>query len=968
MKSLKLILFTFLCFFFCLNANAQGLKAFKLPNGLNVFVWEDENVSEVFGMIAVNVGAKEEPEEYTGLAHYLEHMLFKGTDKIGTLDWEKEKPIYEQIIAKYDERAATTDPVQQKALSKEINRLSVEASKYNLSNEFSAIVQGMAGDRLNAFTHYDYTVYYNMFPPGEIYKWLKLYSDRLINPVFRNFQYELENVYEEYNRSQDKPNEREAEFILSTLFEGHPYARPIIGWQDHLKNPQLSRLSQFYNDWYVPENMALILVGNIKTNEVIPFVRETFGRLENQPTPERKAYPETPLKGRKQVGAKVSQYPQVCLAFPGITTASEDAIALEVCTSILSNSNRTGLIDKLVIDGDLLSAGSDELKFKERGYIIVSAVPYYDAGQRRFESLKSTENALLKEIKKLQEGKFEDRLIQSIQSDLIRNYDLRMESHYDRSGFELKSRAIAEQFFSGKDMSELLDYKEIVASITTEQIKETARKYFGSNYYALHLNEGKPSKTKDLEKPDLDLVQTVRGAESNYAKEFRLLPVKHTKDAYANMNEVEIRPINDRSKLHYTYNPENEIFTLILKFGIGTEKMPKLELAAQLMNNAGIMGQMDAQAVKQEFSNLGATCRYSVNDSYLYVFLSGFEANLEASCQLMTRQILLPQLDEKQMNSLKGGYYQSRKIEKNSIADLSEAMQEYLLYQNKSKYLDRLSLEEINDLTVSNLTGEFQRATDYEAQIHYVGTLPVSDVYDILSKNLPLKEGEKASTSPEIRERVNYTENTIFFLPNHDAKQSAICFYIEGDNYTNEKDPYKDAFNAYFSGGFSSLVLQEIREYRSLAYSVGGTYVTPPLDNKKAYFIGILGTQADKTIEAIEIFTDLLNNMPQYPDRITDVKNFLKGSASIEKPYYRNASQMYEFWKQKGYTQSPAETNQQAIYNLTFDDIVRFYNENIKGRPIAIAIVGNPKMIDEKALAKQGKVIKLSASKVFSDE
>ncbi|MDR0413225.1 MAG: insulinase family protein [Dysgonamonadaceae bacterium] len=969
MNSIKWsILIPFLFAFVSPGIHAQGLKAFKLPNGLNVFVWEDATVPEVFGMIAVNAGSKEEPEEYTGLAHYLEHLLFKGTDKIGSLDWEREKPLYEQIIAKYDDRAATTDPVLKEAISKEINELSLESSKYSLSNEFSAIVQGMGGNYLNAFTSYDMTTYFNKFPPGEIYKWLQLYSERLLHPVFRSFQYELETVYEEYNRSQDQAASREREFIFDRIFEGHPYARPVIGLQEHLKNPQLSQVHTFFNHWYVPDNMVLVLVGNVKTNEIVPLVKETFGRLERRPVPDRKVYPENPLKGRKEASAKVSQYPQVMLAFPGITAANEDAIAVEICTSILSNSNRTGLIDKLEIDGDMLSTGAYELKLKERGYLLISAVPYYDASQRRFESLKSTENALLKEIKKLQEGKFDDLLVQSVKSDLIRRYDLQMESRYSPSGYDLRAVAIAEQFFSGKDMGELLNYKELVAAVTTGQIKETAKKYFGPNYYALHLNEGKPAKTRELTKPELKPIEAVRGEESEYAKTFRLLPTKYMGNAFADMDEVKIKPINDRSKLFYTQNNENEIFTLTLKFGIGTGKMPKLELAAELMNNAGILGQMDAQAVKQEFSNLGASCRYFVDDSYLYVTLDGFETNLEASCNLLTRQILLPQLDEKQMNRLKGGYYQQRKIEMSVNEVISNALLEYLLYKDKSKFLDRLSLEEIGNLTISNLTGEFQRATDYEAQIHYVGTLPVDDVYAILSKNLPLKQGEKASSSPEIKDRVDYTENTVFFLPNSDAKQSTVYFYIPGDDYSKEQDPYREAFNEYFNGGFSGLVLQEIREYRSLAYTAGGYCIDPPVEHKKSGFFGLLGTQADKTLEAIEVYRELLNNMPRYPERLVNIKNFLKGAASLERPHYRNAGQVYEAWKRKGYAQSPAKTNLPVVDKLSFDDIVRFYNENVNGRPIAMAVVGNPKMIDEKALSKYGKVVRLSVSKVFSDQ
>ncbi|MDR2027268.1 MAG: insulinase family protein [Prevotellaceae bacterium] len=962
MKSVRIIILATVCVLSCIIVSAQGLKTFKLPNGLNVFVWEDATAPDVIGMVAVNVGSKEDPEEYTGLAHYLEHMLFKGTDKIGALDWEKEKPLYEQIIAKYDEHAQTADPVQREAISKEINKLSIEAAKYHLLNDFANLTQGMGGVDLNAATSFDYTVYHSSFPPGEIYKWLELNSGRFINPVFRSFQSELETVYEEYNKYQDDQSARTSEFIRSIIFAGHPYARPVIGLPEHLKNPQLSRLTEFYHNWYVPENMALILAGNVRTNEILSIIKDKFGRLENRPVPERKQYTANPVKGRKELSAKFSQYPQVMLAFEGVPLKSEDEIALNICTSILSNSSRTGLIDKLTLDGDLLGGYAGISSLKERGQILVSAIPYYDINQRRFESLKSTEKTLLKEIRKLQEGEFDEWLIQSIKNEMIRNFDLQMESNIN------KARKLTEIFYSGKSLEDLLNYKDIVAAVSIEKIRETAKKYFTSDYYALFLQEGKPPKGKELEKPSYEPILPVRGVESEYAKAFRLLPVKHESGSYADMDEVKIKQINDRSKFFYTHNPENDVFTLTLRFGIGTEKMPKLELATELMNNAGIMGQMKAQEVKQEFGNLGSSCRYFVDDSYLYVVMSGFEPNLEASCNLLTRQVLLPQLDEKQMNSLKSVYIQERIIEKTSNEALADALRNYLFYKDKSEYIDRFTMDEISEMTIGNLTGEFQRATDYEAEIHYAGSLPLEQVYDILNKNLPLKQGEKASASPEIKDRAKYTENTVLFLPNSDAKQSTIYFYIEGDDYKHEYDPYIDAFNEYFGGGFNGLVMQEIREYRSMAYSAGGYYVHPSLENRKTWFVGALGTQSDKTLDAIEVYMDLLNSMPQYPDRISNIKNYLQGIASVEKPHFRNASQVYQAWKLRGYGKAPAETNSAAVAGLTFDDVLKFYSEKIKGRPVAIAVVGNPKTIDTKALEKYGKVTKLSASKLFSEK
>jgi predicted Zn-dependent peptidase len=955
----KLILFMTLLTATASVAGAQGLKGFQLPNGLKVFVWEDDRATDVFGMVAVNVGAKEDPEEYTGLAHYLEHVMFKGTNRIGTLDWDAERPIYEQIVAKYDELAETADTARRRALALEINSLTQQQANHSISTEFSALVQSIGGEGLNAGTSWDYTYYYNSFPPGEINRWLDLYSERLINPVFRSFQPELETVYEEYNLYQDDQQSRENEFLLSALFDGHPYARSIIGLPEHLKNPRLSKLIDFYNRWYVPSNMALILAGKVNTQQIIPAIREKFGRIENRPAPDKKIYPEIPLKGRKEISAKMSEYPQVILAFPGITSSSNDDIALDICTGILSNSSRTGLLDRLVINGDLLAASADVLSLNDRGYILVTAVPNYDRNQMRFESLGAVEKMLLAELKKIKEGLFDEWLVASIKNQMLRHNELTLESTRN------KGYMIAQTLLAGKDMSRLLNYNDLVATISDNDIKDVTKKYFGDNFIVIRMNEGKPPKGKEIEKPEFKPIRPAKDAESDYAKYFAAIPSKPEKN-FADLNSVESRQINQRSQLFYTKNPENGIFSLVLKYGVGSRKMPKLQYAVQLMNNAGIMGLAEGQEVKQAFSDLGATCTYSLTDSYLYVEMEGFEENLQKSCNLLTRQTLFPKLDEKQMNSVLGSETLRRQIEKKNNDILSAAMQQFLLYGDRSAYIDRLTEKDLAEITISSLTGEFQRATDFEAEIYYTGTLPIDTVYEILRQNLPLKLDERPTSSPEVKERAKYAENTVLFLPNSDAKQSSIYFFVESDPFSKDDEPNLNAFNEYFSGGFTSLVLQEIREYRSMAYSAGGYVQTPPRPDANRYFAGALGTQADKTVDAIEVFVNLLRDMPEHPDRMAALKNYLKETATTEKPHFRTAGQIFRQWRRMGFDRSPGETFYPAYETMRFDDIVHFYNEKIKGRPIAIGIVGDPKKIDEKALEKFGKVVKISAGKVFS--
>ncbi|MFV0267789.1 MAG: M16 family metallopeptidase, partial [Draconibacterium sp.] len=249
MKSVtNLFLLTVLCLF-ASSLYSQEFKTYTLDNGLTVYLWPDSNQPDITGVVAVRAGSIDEPAEYTGLAHYLEHVLFKGTHKIGALDWAKEKTHYDRIIQLYDEYAEASDPLVRAELEKKINEESLLAAQYANTSEFSNLVEGMGGEGLNAGTSYDMTVYYNNLPTYQLEKWLDLYSERLINPVFRSFQAELENVFEEFNMYQDNNNTHINQFLFSHLYEGHPYARDIIGSSEHLKNPRLSKLIEFYNTW-----------------------------------------------------------------------------------------------------------------------------------------------------------------------------------------------------------------------------------------------------------------------------------------------------------------------------------------------------------------------------------------------------------------------------------------------------------------------------------------------------------------------------------------------------------------------------------------------------------------------------------------------------------------------------------------------------------------------------------------------
>lgn len=944
-----------------LTANAQlqeGLTQYKLDNGLTVYLWEDHDKPDVTGYVAVRAGSIDEPAEYTGLAHYLEHMLFKGTQKIGALDWEKEKPHYEEIIRLYDQLALETDEKVRAELITKINEESMESAKYSTCEDFFILMDGIGATGVNAFTSYDMTCYHNSFPASNMYKWLTIFSDRLIDPVFRTFQAELENVFEEYNMYQDNVSSHIRQELFGKVYAGSPYDRDIIGLPEHLKNPRLSELIKFYNTWYVPNNMALVIVGDFDTESTKPMIAETFGRLQPKELPVRKTYEKTAMKGNYKY--KIGYYPQIFWVYDGVKMTDDDATALQFVISLLNNGTNTGLLDRITMDGEVSGAGVSFDARRDQGRILVSAIPYYDANQQSYESNAATEKIVMAEINKIKNGDIPDWLIKSVKAEYDQNVKIEFEDP------DSKTMNLVYSFIYDIPVEDIFTMNEKIQALTKEDIQRVAKKYFNADHMTLTFEEGTPKKHK-LAKPKIKPLDLINGQETEYAKAFKQLPSGELKQTYMDMNDVTVTPIDENITLHYGTNPKNNIFSLTLQYGIGTGKKPMLEPVAELMNMSGIMPGTTPQEFRRELAELGGRCGYGVDRSYFYVSIYGDEENLAQICQMVQRQMLFPKFEKKQFEAVKGSELSSRFMLSKIDGLQSAALREYVLYGDQSDFINVVPFMDIYYLDELKLKTEFLAATQYALDIYYCGQKPVAEVKDILTKNLPLQEGVKPSTSPVIRDFKAYDKTQIYFLPNSNVQQASIYFHFDGVPYDKEQDVLFQAFNQYFSSGFTGLVMDEIREKRSMAYTAYGIMAEGARPGKNSRFVGYIGTQSDKAADAIEVFMNLVDSMPEYPERIEAIKAALRQKAQINKPTFRSKTRTYERWQEMGYDVDPALYNKEAIDNLTFDQIKQFYKEYVQGKPMTIILVGDPKLIDQKALqAKYGKFVKPSKSRLFA--
>ena len=943
----------------CSAFTREGLTEYTLDNGLTVMLWEDHDAPDVEGYIVVRAGAVDEPAEYTGLAHYLEHMLFKGTQQIGALDWAAEKPIYDSIIALYDQYSEATDPRVREQLATQINECSMRQAKISSLEDFFVLLDLIGAEGVNAYTSYDLTAYHNTFPAAEMYRWLTIFSDRLINPVFRTFQAELENVFEEYNMYANDPSSQVSKQLMADIFQGCPYERDVIGLPEHLKNPRLSKLIEFYETWYVPNNMALIIVGNFDSEAAKPMIAETFSRLQPKPLPERPTYPELSFAGNPTKHYKLGYNPELFLVYDGVKEGDPDQDVLEFVCALLTNG-QIGLLDKVETNGDVSSVSAFPWSTRNTGRIIIEATPYYDANQQMFESDAQTKAIIMREVDKIKSGNISDELIANVKRLYAQSYKVQEESP------SYKMRALVDAFTYGKPTDDIFTANDRIQNLTKEEIVRVARKFFDAPYMTISFDEAtKTWKANPLPKPNIQPVEPSH-EETPYARMFKQLPRGEQAYTFNNFSDVQVASIAENVTLHYTPNTKNDVFTLTLRYGVGEHEMPLLPYATMLMQNAGIMGatNLEGKDFDQQVAELGGAVNYGCNDSYFYVQIEGEDGNLGQIMNLVNRQLLMPYLEQKQLDAIKGSVFFSRLSRQKRTAVQKSALLQYALYGDKSSYLDEVPFADIWQLGLPRVQSLVAQAREYALDVYYCGTLSQEQ----LVAQLPLTEGMRPSNSPFIQERVTYNKPTVLFLPNSNVQQADIYFYINGRPYDIASDVYSDAFNQYVSGGFTGLIMYEIREKRSMAYTAYGVDRTPSLPGKDCYFYGYIGTQSDKVVDAISTYMDILTDMPADSTNMEALRAALRQAGQTAKPSMRSKAQTFEYWQRLGYVDDPARVNAETIENLTYEDIQRFYQENIQGKPVTIVLMGDPKKINLKAIqTKLGcKVTKISPAKIFN--
>ena len=944
------------CFANTNDINPLDVHVYKLKNGLTVYLNEDHNTTSVFGAVAVRGGGKRDPKDATGIAHYLEHLLFKGTDKLGTTNYELEKMYLDSIEIKYDELSNTDDESKRLNIQKSINDLSIKATEYAIPNEFNRIVEGMGGSWINAFTSDDAIVYLNKFPGNQIEKWLEVYSHRFINPVFRLFQSELETVYEEKNRSMDSPFGQAFEFYWENFYKNHPYGQQtVLGSIEHLKNPSLSKMKEYFNTYYVANNMALILTGDIYTDEIIPLIEEKFGKWEMGALQPQISANESEFNGRELISANMTPIKVGSIGFRTVPANHSDELLIDLSIAILTNQSRTGLIDKLVVEGRLQDAGIFNMSQVDLG-----GANFFFFPLNENQSLEDAENLVGDKIEKLKGGDFDTSLFNAVKLTMMRQHEENIES-MERRLFNLIN-----VYINRSTWEDLMNVPNRLEKISKDDVVNIANKYFGDNCLVFYSNEGSVEKDK-LNKPEFEpVVPQNSEAVSSFAKEVEDIPEGELNLRFIEFDkDVVYSKIRDKAHLYDTNNPINNIFNLRLRFGIGTLEDPKLQQTAELLNLLGTEN-YTFNEFKSALQKIGTEISFYSEDDYFNITIKGFDKNLSESLNYLNEFIKNVKNDDSKINILVDSAISERKIENETPSTIGRAVRNFSTYGEQSYYLRRLSVKDIENSSSDDYIKSFYNAIQYEVDILYTGRNHSDDVVDMLNNTLEHCNLSLDSKSPIDLEVKELDEDTIYLVNEEDALQSQIYFSIVGDIINDENRSQSKAYNKYFSGGMSSIVFQEIREFRSLAYAVGANYSPPWRNGNKGHFRGYVGCQADKSLEAISVFKDITMNMPEKPERMDQVRSGLIKSINSERPNFRRFPVKVSNWIKMGYTDDPRKMQVDYLEHMLFNEIVEFQESHISGRPMVISILTDKTRINMEELEKYGNIIFLNKSDVLN--
>ena len=929
-------------------------RFYTLKNGLKVILSPNYKEPKIEYRMSVRAGSNTDPKNATGLAHYLEHLLFKGTDKFGTANWAKEKPLLDKIDALYEKYNKTTDPAQRKEIYKEIDKVSGEASNFSIANEYDKMMQGIGGNSTNAHTWYEETVYNEDFPSNATDKFLAIQAERFRKPIFRIFHTELEAVYEEKNRSLDNDGWKMDEAMMDKLFPTHNYGQQTtIGTIEHLKNPSLIEIRNYYNKYYVPNNMAIILAGDLNPDEMIKKVDKAFSFMVAKPVTLYNPAPEKPLTQIQKVDVYGPSAESLSIYYRGYAENSKESVMLSLIRSILMNG-KAGLFDiNLNKQQKVLRASASYQQMKDYGVFRLSAQP------KQGQSLEEAAKLVLEQIELLKQGKFDDDLLKAI----VANNKLSFLQAFDNNGN--RAEYLSDVFIKNKGTGWDRDLNEDneIAKITKAQVMAFAKTFFKDNYVIGYKHKGEDKNTIKVEKPAITPINANAGLTSPFVKNILEAPLKPIAPKFLDYQKDITFGKSGIAEVMTIKNTENSIFRMSYRFNLGTNNYRLLQYAASYLPYLGT-DKYTAEELSKQFYNIACTYSLNVGAETTTINISGLQENFDKAVALVEHIFANVKANEKALGELKNSILKSRENAKLNKGAIMGGLTSYAQYGKLNPFNNVLTNDEVKNIKAEDLIYLLKNLNNYEHVITYYGPKDLA----AFTANIQKAHALPKEFTPEAPAKVyTYTvqdSNRVYFA-NYDMVQSEIRWLRNTGLYNKADGATIEVFNNYFGGGMGSVVFQTIRESKALAYSTFASYVSPDKADKEYSMIAYVGSQADKMNEAVAGMNELLNVLPKSEKTFEGAKTNLLVNYESDRVLKDDIFAYYFADKKLGYNYDSRIDRYKEIKPITFDAINAFHQQKIANKPYTYLIVASDKRVKQEDMSKFGAVKTLTLEEIF---
>ena len=934
-----------------------GARIYTLDNGLKVYMIVNNDQPRIDAQVAVKVGSKNDPRETTGLAHYFEHLMFKGTEQFGTSDYEAEKPLLDQIESLFETYRATEDPDERKAIYHVIDSISYEASKIAIPNEYDKLMAAIGASGTNAYTSNDVTCYVENIPSNQIELWAKIQADRFQNCVLRGFHTELETIYEEFNMYNAQDQTKAFNALMEGLFENHPYNTDVIGLPSHLKNPSITNVKKYHDEWYVPNNMAVVLSGDFDPDKAIRIVDKYFGQLKpNENLKKMEFEPEQPITAHKEINVSGNESPYLYMGwrFPGAN--SDQSILLEAFSKILCNGT-AGLID-LDVNQQQKTLGmySGVMDMADYSVFLVMAEP--KAGQ----TLDDVRDIALAEIEKIKAGDFEETAMESVINNMKLDFMQAMESTRYMASLAVDS------FIEDIPWAQVIGEADELSRITKEDIVKFANENFSDNYVQVNKVQGTPEDDgSKIDKPQITPIFTNRDTSSDFLREIQAQAagVAPIEPVFLDFDKDLTRlAAANGSEILYKKNETNGTFQLDYMIERGTNADLVLPIACDYAQYLGT-SDMTAEEIQKYLYSLACTFQIQCTATRTYVAMTGLAENMEKVMQFAEKFISDVQPDPEALAMLKENILQGRANDK-TIQDANDSrLFAYCLYGPKNPETNILSESELNALTDAELIDEIRGLFTTEHEAVYYGPLGEREFIQVLDGIHKYPENMKPADKGVLYQYAQTEGNSVVIAP-FDANQ-AILYSISstGEQYDPDKVPAINLYNGYFGGGMNAIVFQEMREARGLAYSANAVYRNPGDLDHPCYYMNFIQTQNDKLVDALTAFDDIINNMPQSQNAFDIAKESILTNLRTRRTVKSNVLWAYINAKKLGLDHDINQDVFEKVQDYTLQDVIDFQQKNVKDRNYTICILGRESDFDLEGISKFGEIKRVTTEEIF---